>query len=112
MSRVAKSKKKVISVCCDDVSPYELEGMLANVRDQIQSWIEKYGPTASLSWDGYHREPYSTEPSPRFEIKINREEIDEEFDKRIEREALQQSQQEARELAELERLQTKFGAKK
>lgn len=112
MPKVAKSKKKVISVMLTDVSPYELEGTLGEVQATINRWITEHGIDSRLNWDPDYWPQYNDSPSPRYEIKINREETDEEFDKRIKHEALQQSQQEARELAELERLQKKFAGKK
>jgi hypothetical protein len=107
-----KQPKKIITEMVTDVSPYEMEGTLQQVLTQVQQWIVDHGPDARLNWDGDHWPQYSDSPSPRYEININREETDVEYQKRIADETLKQTLQDARDRKELERLQAKFGAKK
>ena len=103
--------KKIITEMVTDVSPYEMDGTLQQVLTQIQQWITNHGPDARLNWDGDHWQRYSDSPSPRYEININREETDVEYQKRIADETLKQTQQDARDKKEYDRLQKKFGVK-
>ena len=82
------SKKKIITVSLSEISPYELEGTLADVRNQIQSWIEQYGPTARLNWDPDNWPQYNDSPSPQYDIRHDREETEEEYKKRLVYEAI------------------------
>ena len=103
--------KKIITEMVTDVSPYEMEGTLQQVLTQIQQWITNHGPDARLNWNGDYWAQYSDSPSPRYEININREETDVEYQKRIADETLKQTQQDARDKKEYDRLQKKFGVK-
>lgn len=105
------AKKKIITVTLTDVSPYELEGTLADVAGQIQIWIKQYGPTARLNWDPDNWPQYNDSPSPQYDIRHDREETDEEYNKRIVSEDIQRSTQDERDRKEFERLAKKFGAK-
>jgi hypothetical protein len=107
-----KQSKKIITVMVNDVSTWELEGKLSDVSALIQEWIKKYGADARLNWDPDYWPQYNDSPSPRYEIKIDREETDAEYEKRIEAENFSKNLHEAREREEFERLQKKFGAKK
>jgi len=109
---MANNKKKIIQTTMDDISPYELEMDLAELRARVDEWIEKYGPDARLDWDKYHYYPYESEPSPRFNILVSREETDAEFTNRLENEKSQRLAVELRERQEFERLQQKFGKAK
>lgn len=106
-----KSKKKIITVSATNVSPYELEGTLADIRDQINDWIDKYGPVARLDWDPCNWPQYSNSPAPQYNVMVSREETDEEYKKRLNVEAMQKSAIEERDRKEFDRLQTKFGKK-
>ena len=101
--------KKIITKMVTNVSPYEMEGTLQQVLTQIQQWITNHGPDARLNWNGDYWQQYSDSPSPRYEININREETDVEYQKRIADETLKQTQQDARDKKEYDRLQKKFG---
>ena len=103
--------KKIITEMVTDVSPYEMEGTLQQVLTQIQQWITNDGPDARLKWNGDHWPQYSDSPCPRYEINITREETDVEYQKRIADETLKQTQQDARDKKEYDRLQKKFGVK-
>lgn len=105
------SKKKVITISATEVSPYELEGTLAEIRNQINDWIDMYGPVARLAWDPNHWPQYNGSPSPQYDIMVSREETDEEYNKRIREEAAQKSAQEERDRKEFERLAKKLGVK-
>jgi hypothetical protein len=105
-------QKRQITEYLFDVSPYELEGTLVNLQAQIQQWIDKHGPTARLDWDAYFQHVYDPNPSPRFNLVRDREENDKEYTKRLAREKIEMAAQDARELAELERLQKKFAGNK
>jgi hypothetical protein len=85
---MAKQKKRQIRETLGDVSPYELEGTLEDLRDRVNQWIEDHGPTAKLDWDAYFHHDYDHDPSPRYNIVRDREENDEEYDKRIAKENL------------------------
>lgn len=109
---MAKQKKRTVREHLGDVSPYELEMTLADLRGRINDWIDLYGPTARLDWDAHFQHEYDPNPSPRFNIVRDREETDEEYDRRVAKEKVDRQALEARELAELERLQKKFAGKK
>ncbi len=91
-----------------DVSPYELEGTLVDLRNRLNDWIDSYGPTAKLDWDAHFQYEYDPSPSPRFNIVNDREETDEEFDKRLVKEAHDRQLRETAERVEFERLKKKF----
>lgn len=110
MARTPKKINKTIIL--SDLSPYELEGRLSALLGVIEQLIEQHGEDAYLSWDSTHQEPYSDSPSPRFEILLDRIETHEEYAKRIADQEKQKIVQEARELAELNRLQEKYKGRK
>lgn len=91
-----------------DVSPYELEGTLVDLRNRLNDWIDSYGPTAKLDWDAHFQHEYDPTPSPRFNIVVDREETDEEFDKRLVKEKYNRQLRETAERVEFERLKKKF----
>lgn len=108
---MSKPKKKIITVSLSEVSPYELEGTLADAANQIQRWIEQYGPTARLNWEPDHWPQYNDSPSPQYNISHDREETSEEYNKRIKHEEIQKAIQDDRDRKEFERLAKKFGEK-
>lgn len=101
--------KKIITEMVTDVSPYEMEGTLQQVLTQVQQWITNHGPDARLNWNADHWPLNSDSPSPRYEININREETDAEYQKRIADETLKEILQDSRDRKEYDRLQRKFG---
>lgn len=109
---MTKSKKKTIRDHLTDVSPYELEGKLTDLRDRLDKWIEDHGPTAQLDWDAHFHHDYEVSPSPRYNIVLDREETDEEYEKRITKETRDKALRETQERVEYERLQKKFAGKK
>lgn len=105
---MAKQKKKIVRDMLQDVSPYDIDCTLEDLQTKVNRWVTEYGRDARLEWDPHHYESYNPDPSPRFRIMADREETDEEYKVRIETERVQKAIIEARELAELERLQKKF----
>ena len=106
------TKKQVITVDVEDISPYEFETTLGNLKARIDDLITKYGVDANLDWDPDYWPQYNDGPAPRYNVKINREETDKEYDKRITEETAACAVRDERERKEFERLQAKFGAKK
>ena len=101
--------KQIISKTVDTYSPYEMNGTARSMLEFVTSLIEKYGETVRLEYDPNHYEPYDRDASPRFVVKIYREETDEEYQIRINQEDLYQSQRIQRDRAEFERLKKQFG---
>lgn len=108
---MSKKQKRIISVEVETITPYEFDNTLGNLKSYISDLVTKYGVDARMEWDGDYWPQYSDSPSPRFEVKIMREETDAEYNKRVAQEEKDQSAREAHERKEFERLQAKFGAK-
>jgi hypothetical protein len=106
-----KIQKRTITETLDNVSPCELESKLGDLLKWVQEKITEYGQDAYLAQDSYFHYDYDPRP-PRFNIKRDRKETDDEYDKRIAKEKSDKALVEARELAELERLRKKFEGKK
>jgi hypothetical protein len=104
--------RKIISATVEEVSPYDFDTSLANVKERIDEWIKKYGADARLDWDANFYYPYEQNPSPRYTLKIQRPENDEELEKRTAQEKKWQDEREARDRAEYDRLKKQFGDKK
>lgn len=111
MAKPKKIVKRVIELEVTDLSPYELDGTLEQVKKRIEELIEQYGAEARLSWDADYWPQYQDSPSPRYDVKISREETDAEYEDRIRKEQEQKDAIERRERADFERLQKKFGSK-
>jgi len=103
--------KIIITETVENVSPYDMEVSLGDLQKKIQDWIIEYGPEAKLDWDANFWHSYDTQASPRFNIKRNREETDEEHDIRIKKEFEEREARRARDRAELERLKKVLGEK-
>lgn len=104
-------KRKIINDRVEDISTWEFEGSLADVKQHIQNLIDKHGPDARLDYNRHFYYDYDNEPTPRYELYIKREENDAEVKQRLMEEAEYTRQREERERAEFERLSQKFGAK-
>ncbi len=102
--------KKVITVVAYSFSPSNFEGTLESIQKEIETLIKEYGKDARLDYNKYFYYPYEREASPQYEVMINREETDEEYETRIGKEQAMAVEREAREKAEFERLSKKFGA--
>jgi hypothetical protein len=104
------AKYKVISAKADE-SICMLDGKLADVKDYIESLIEKYGSDSYMEIESYGYDCY-----PELVVRYERQETDAERDKRLakarkerERNKAAKLKQEERERKELARLQKKYG---
>ena len=104
--------RRKINEMVDDVSTWEFEGTLATVLERVQAMIQEHGPDARLDYNRNFYYDYDNDPTPRFELYVEREENDEEFNKRLAEQAEYDRQREAAEKAEFERLSKKFGKSK
>ena len=102
--------RRKINEMVDDVSTWEFEGTLATVLERVQAMIQEHGPDARLDYNRNFYYDYDNDPTPRFELYVEREENDEEFNKRLAEQAEYDRQREAAEKAEFERLSKKFGS--
>jgi len=108
---MAKEQRKIINATVEDLDPYSLDSTLGKAKAHLESLITKYGPDAQLDWDSNFYYPYDENPSPRYHIRVERLENDEEFEKRLAQEKTWKDAQAARDLAEFERLNKLFGKK-
>jgi len=106
MTQRIKIKKRV-----EEISTWEFEGPLSLSLQRIQELIERYGPDAHLDYNAHFYYDYDSEPSPRFELYVEREENDAEFKQRLFEQAEYNRKREEAEKAEFERLSKKFGAR-
>lgn len=105
------SKRITITETVGDVSPYDIDGSLEQLEKHVQYLITKHGKDARLDWDSNYYYPYESNPSPRFHIRVSREENDKEYSDRVARNKAENAAREVREKAEFERLAKKYGAK-
>ncbi len=108
---MAKEQRKTISAEVSEISPYEFDTSLGSVRDQIAELIAKHGADARFDWQPNFYYAYDNNPSPRFVLKVERLENDEEFEKRISQEKILKDLREERDRVEYERLNKLFGKK-
>lgn len=106
MSKRIKIRKQV-----EEISIWEFEGNLSTILERVQDLIKKYGPEARVDYNKNFYYEYDNEPSPRFELYVEREETDAELKLRVLQTAEHIRRHEEAEKAEFERLQAKFGAK-
>ena len=91
------------------ISIWEFEGNLATVLENIQNLIQHHGPGANLVYNKNFYYEYDNQPSPRFELYVEREENDAELKQRLFEQAEHIRKREEAEKAEFERLSKKFG---
>lgn len=103
-----KVVRKKINATEEIFSAGDFEGSLKSLKEKVEVLIKKYGEEAYLNYDKYYCQPYDNDYYPSFEVKVNRDETDEEMNKRLEQENLASEQIKKRELAELARLQEKY----
>lgn len=103
--------KQKITITEDSFSAWEFDMSLGKLRAKVDDLISTYGPDAELDWDPDNWNQYDDNPSPVFRIHTTREETDEEYTARCDRETRNANEHLAREKAEFERLQKKFGKK-
>jgi hypothetical protein len=106
------TKRKFIREQVDDVSTWEFEGTLSSVLKRVQELIDKHGPGAYLNYNRHFYYDYDNNPTPRYEMYIDREETDAEVKQRLMVEANYARQREEADKAEFERLSKKFGEQK
>lgn len=93
----------------EEISTWEFEGSLSTVLERVQELIDKHGPDARINYDQYFYYDYDNEPTPRYELYIERYETDAEFLKRLAEQSEHDRKREEAERAELERLCKKYG---
>jgi hypothetical protein len=108
---MAKDQRKIITATVGEVSPYDLDTTLGNAKAHLEQLIVTYGVDARLDWDSNFYYPYDEKPSPRYHIRVNRPETDDEMAKRLAEEKTWKEAQAARDLAEFQRLNKLFGKK-
>lgn len=103
------TKRKNIRERADDIATWEFEGPLSLVLERVQELIKQHGPSAHVTYNRHFYYDYDNEPTPRYELYIDREETDAEVKQRLMEEAEWARKREADEKAEFERLAKKFG---
>jgi len=103
--------RKIIPVSVEDFSPREFEGTLTALKDRVQMWIDEYGPESYVDWDPDFYYEYEPNPSPRFNIMIQREETDQEYAIRTEKEEEAKALREKWDREQFEKLKKQFGEK-
>lgn len=106
-----KKKKLTITETLDqDLAPYEFERNLGELVVFVTELAQRHGNDAYLDWHpNYYYSAYDRDPSPRFLLKKKRPETEAEYSLRVNKENAEKKQIADRELAELERLQKKYG---
>lgn len=106
------TKRIKISKRVDEISTWEFEGPLSLILERVQELIKQHGPDARLDYNSRFYYEYDNEPSPRFELYVEREENDAEVKQRLFEQAEHIRKREEAEKAEFERLSKKFGVDK
>lgn len=104
-------KRLKIKTHVDDISTWEFEGPLSLILERVQDLIKQHGPDAHCYYNSRFYYDYDNEPTPRYELSIEREETDDELKVRMLEQAEYIRKREEAEKAEFERLSQKFGAK-
>jgi hypothetical protein len=91
------------------ISPYDFDTKVVDVIRQLNELVDEHGPDVYLDWEPDNWEQYDTSPTPRYVVKIDRPETDEEYNVRMEKTAQILKQQKEKDLAEFSRLQKKLG---
>lgn len=102
------NKRLKIRTRVEAIPTYDFEGTLSRVRDRIEELIKQHGPDASLNYDKHFYYDYDNEPTPRYELYVEREENDAEVKQRLFLQAENIRKREEAEKAEFERLSKKF----
>lgn len=93
----------------EEISTGELEGSLSLILQRVQGLIKKHGADAQLVYNEHFYYDYDSEPTPRYELYVEREENDTELKQRLFEQAEHTRKREEAEKAEFERLSKKFG---
>ncbi len=104
--------KKKITVTAETFSASNFAGNLGDLAQTVENLIKQYGKDAYLDYDKNYYYPYESEGTPSYEVRIVREENDEEYQKRLQEENKYRKKIEERERAEFERLSKKYGSVK
>ena len=104
MTKRLKIKKRV-----DEISTWEFEGPLSLILERVQELIKQHGPDAHCNYNQHFYYDYDNEPTPRYELYVEREENDAELKQRLFEQAEHTRKREEAEKAEFERLSKKFG---
>jgi hypothetical protein len=102
------NERRKINEMVDDVSTWEFEGTLSTVLERVQAMIQEHGPDARLDYNRNFYYEYDNDPTPRFELYVEREENDAELKQRLFEQAEHIRKREEAEKAEFERLSKKF----
>lgn len=97
--------RKKITVDVEDLSLWEFEGTLDDIKRRVNDLYEKYGGDARISYGQYDR----WDDSYSFRVSVTRDETDEERDKRLKEEKAAKDSREERERKELASLLAKYG---
>lgn len=111
MATIPKDEKehRIISVNVGDISGYEFEGKVSNIILHMGELIKKHGPGVRLDWDPTYHYDYDPNPSPRYWIRVDRLETDQELKERLEKRLEQLNAHEAHQRKQYEELKSKFG---
>lgn len=100
--------KKMINTTVMHCSPYDFEGPLSTLKENVQAWIDSHGPDAEFRYDRNFFYAYDTEPTPSLLLTKSRLETDTEYADRTAQAAARQAEQDERDRREFERLRAKF----
>lgn len=103
------TKRIKISKRVEEISAWNFDGPLSSILAKVQELIKQYGPDARLDYNPHFYYDYDNEPSPRFELYVEREETDAQLKQRLFEQAEHIRKREEAEKAEFERLSKKFG---
>lgn len=101
-------QRKNISVIRATISPYEFEGKFECIAEIVQKYLQQYGPEAMVYWEPEYYRSGGTDPSPCFVIRTFREETDEEFAARFEKEETLRKMKEQQDWETYQRLAERF----
>lgn len=111
MTKIKNDDRINITVTAEQMSPDNFEGTLSDVSAYVNTLILEHGMDARLCFEADHWEAYDSNPSPTYWIKVTRPETDAEWKKRLEDYEAKKAEQQARDLADYERLKNKLYGK-
>jgi hypothetical protein len=98
--------KKIIAAQITTISPYDFDKSLKDIRTYINGLIAEHGEDAEIDYDSSFHHPYDPNPSPQYSLVIRRQETDEEYAERINREDQSKLNIEERDRKEFARLKS------
>jgi len=99
------------NVTVGEFDAYDFDTKAVDIIARMQDLVKEHGPDVYLDWDPRHHEPYDSNPSPTYWVKVIRPETDEEWNKRTAEHTEMLSRQEVAEREQYEKLKSKFGEK-